>query len=87
MLSVGASDPIVVSGARFKPNERVTLRFVVLGRPLVKVVKTSFTGRLVARFQQDVPECTGFTVSAIGNRGSRVLFREIPPPCGIVIQP
>ena len=86
-LSVSTAGAVAVSGARFKPNERVTLRLVVLGRPLVKVVKTSSAGRLAVRFLQEVPECTPFTVSAIGNRGSRVLFREIPPPCGIVIQP
>ena len=86
-LTVTTPGAVVVSGARFKANERVTLRLVVLGQPLVKVVRTTVAGRLSARFLQDVPECTTFSISAVGNRGSRVLFREIPPPCGIVIQP
>ena len=86
-LTVATPGAVVVSGTRFRPNERVTLRLVVLGQPLVKVVRTTVSGRLDARFLQGVPACTPFTVSAVGNRGSRVLLREIPPPCGIVIQP
>jgi hypothetical protein len=80
-------EAMVISGARFKANELVTLRLVVLGRTTVKTVRTTRVGRLTARFSDRVPECSGFTVSAVGNRGSRVLFRELPPPCGIVIQP
>ena len=86
-LTVTTPGAVVVSGTRFRSNERVTLRLVLLGQPLVKIVKTTTAGRLTARFLQDVPECTTFSISAVGNRGSRVLFREIPPPCGIVIQP
>ena len=86
-LSVATPGVVTIAGTRFKPNERVTLRLSGLGQPRVKIVVTSAGGRLSARFLQDVPDCTPFTVSAIGNRGSRVSFREIPPPCGIVIQP
>jgi hypothetical protein len=86
-LTVTASGPVVVSGARFKPRERVTLRFVVSGEPSLRVVRASAAGRLVARFLRSVPDCEGFTLSAVGSRGSRVFYREIPPPCGIVIQP
>jgi propanediol dehydratase small subunit len=86
-LAVATSGPVIVSGTRFKPNERVTLRLVLGGQSLVNVVRTTAAGRLIARFVRGVPDCEGFTVSAVGNRGSRVMFRQIPPPCGIVIQP
>jgi hypothetical protein len=86
-LTVSAPGPLVVSGTRFRPYERVTLRFVVNGELSLKVVRASAAGRLVARFLRGVPDCEGFTVSAVGSRGSRVLVRQLPPPCGIVIQP
>jgi hypothetical protein len=86
-LTVSVPGAVVVSGARFRPHERVTLRFVVYGEPSLKVVRASAAGRLAARFLRGVPECEGFTVSAVGSRGSRVFFRQLPPPCGIVIQP
>ena len=86
-LTVSAPGPVVVSGARFRPFERVTLRFLVGGERSLKVVRASAAGRIAARFLRGVPECEGFTVSAVGNRGSRVLVRQLPPPCGIVIQP
>ena len=86
-LSVTVPGPIVISGARFEPNERVTLRLVVFGRPSVKVVRSTAGGRLSARFLRGVPDCEGFTITATGNRGSRVTFRQLPPSCGIVIQP
>jgi len=87
VLNVTTPGSLVVSGARFRANERVMLSLMVLGQPRVKVVRTSAVGRLVARFQQEVPDCTSFTISAVGNRGSRALLRVIPPTCGIVIQP
>jgi hypothetical protein len=83
---VGASD-VVISGTHFRPNERVTLRFVALGVPSVKVVRSTRAGRLVTRLARAVPHCEGYTISAVGSRGSRVFHRELPPPCGIVIQP
>ena len=86
-LTVSAPGPVVVSGARFRPFERVTLRFVVSGEPSLKVVRASAAGRIVARFLQGVPDCEAFSLSAVGNRGSRAFYRQLPPPCGIVIQP
>ena len=77
----------MISGTRFKPNERVTLRFVAVGQPSVKIVRSTPGGRLTARFLRTMSECDGFTISATGNRGSRALYRQMPPPCGIVIQP
>jgi hypothetical protein len=87
MLRIVGTSEVVISGAHFRPNERVTLRFVALGVPSVKVVRSTRAGRLVARIARTVPDCEGYTISAVGSRGSRVFHRELPPPCGIVIQP
>jgi hypothetical protein len=89
VLSLRVTEPqsVVISGTRFRANERVTLRLVAQGQPMVKVVRTTATGRLSARFAGVQPECEPLSVSAVGSRGSRVLFRQIPPPCGIAIQP
>ena len=86
-LTVRAPGLVLVSGERFRPFERVTLRFVAGGERSLKVVRASAAGRIVARFLRDVPHCEAFTVSAVGSRGSRVFYRQPPPPCGIVIQP
>ena len=53
VLSVSVQGPIVISGTRFKPNERVTLRFVAVGRPSVKIVRSTPGGRLTARLPAD----------------------------------
>ena len=37
-LTVTVPGAVVVSGARFRPHERVTLRFVVNGEPSLKVI-------------------------------------------------
>ena len=92
-LSMVGSGPVVVTGIRFLPRERVTLRLWTGQQRLSRAVVASPAGKLVARFAGEItaPQCVGFVVSvqAIGARGSRAVARryEIPPPCGVAPQP
>ena len=92
-LSMFGSSPVVVTGIRFLPRERVTLRLWTGQQRLSRAVVATRAGKLVVRFAGEIaaPRCGGFVVSvqAIGARGSRAVARryEIPPPCGVAPQP
>jgi hypothetical protein len=83
-----AETPLTVAGRGFLRGERVTLRTAFAGRSYLRVVRANALGRFVARFGAS-PECSPFAISAIGRSGRAAVFRriEIPPPCGVVIQP
>ena len=93
-LAIAGSGPITVTGSRFVPLERVTVRLALGGQAkLSRVVIANRLGKLVVRFAGELSttECGGFivTAQAIGARGSSAVVRrlEIPPPCGIAPQP
>ncbi len=77
--------PLEVQGLAFKPGERVT---VVLRTDVQRVRRVSAdrAGRFAAEFLDvRVDRCSGFTVTAVGNRGSRAALRsrdlfECPQP-------
>jgi hypothetical protein len=54
-----------------------------------RTVRSTATGRFVAVFAEEISDCAGFTVTAVGARGSRATLRRlIPPPgCGVEPQP
>ena len=92
-LTITGTGPVTVTGVRFLPRERVTVRLSVAGQGLSRGAIASPAGRVVVRFAVDMPtpECGGLVVSAraTGARGSTAFVRrfEIPPPCGIAPQP
>jgi hypothetical protein len=88
-VTVVDDSPVVVIGRGFARAERVTLRALVEGRRYSRVVRAGPTGRFKARFETVSAKCRALQVSAVGRTGRTAAFRrfEIPPPCGIVIQP
>jgi len=75
--------PVVIRGTRFLPQESVTVRVVVRGGPrYAKIVRAGTGGRWTARFRANLGQCDSFFVRAVGQRGSRAAYTELPPPCG-----
>jgi hypothetical protein len=75
--------PVVVRGTQFVAQESVTVRVVVRGGPrYVKTVRAGAGGRWTARFRAaSLGQCDSFLVRAVGERGSRAAYTELPPPC------
>ena len=68
VLRVRAVQPVVVDGARFKPLERVT---VTLDRVLARHVRAGTGGTFRATFRGAViSPCDGYSVTAVGSKGS-----------------
>jgi hypothetical protein len=89
-LSIVDPSPLTVVGHGFLRGERVTVSFVGAGAVRRKVAVANRFGRLTARWADAVlPECSPYSVTATGARGSHATQRkiQIPPACGIVIQP
>ena len=84
-LRVLDEHPVTVAGTGFGARERVVVRVAPTSEPAYsKVVRATITGRFTAVFvERSVPECAGYTITAVGGMGSRAKFRELPPPCGI----
>ena len=89
-IAVVDPDPLAIAGRGFFARERVTLRVTREGAVYRKVVTANRLGRLSAEWATlELPECTPYTVTATGARGSTASVRRIriPPACGIVLQP
>ena len=89
-IAVVDPDPLAIAGRGFFARERVTLRVTREGAVFRKVVTANRLGRLSAEWATlELPECTPYTVTATGARGSTASVRRIriPPACGIVLQP
>jgi hypothetical protein len=79
-LRISATAPLVVQGKAFQANEKVTLLLNV-GKPLRAVVRTGSLGGFRYTFSYRLPRCTGVSIQAIGNRGSRASFSLDTPDC------
>jgi hypothetical protein len=83
--------PLTVAGRGFARSDRVTVRATVGNRSYVRVVRANAVGRFVVQLATPTAECSPapFAVSAVGRSGRSAAMRriEIPPPCGVVIQP
>jgi hypothetical protein len=79
-LRILRTAPLVVRGYHFKPAEHV--RVIVLAKTrLSRSTAANANGRLTVTFRAGaVDVCAGFTVRAIGARGSKA--RVISPPRG-----
>jgi len=72
---------LTLRGIGFKPGERVRITFVGKTRAVRKKTATA-RGSFVVRFAgADPNRCAGFTVTAIGNRGSRASFKRLRGDC------
>lgn len=90
LLSVLSPAPVVVTGARFAPRERVTVRVLVYGESqLGKVVLAGRRGGFSVSFPElTISGCKGYMVTAVGSKGSRARQRAfVAAPCGATPQP
>jgi hypothetical protein len=83
-VRVTHTDPVVVRGVSFQPGERVTVQFVIRGgERATRLVRAGVRGGFAATFASlSVTECDRFNVRALGWRGSRASYVQLPPPCG-----
>ena len=89
-IAVVDPDPLAISGRGFHAGERVSFRVTMKGVVYRKVVTATRYGRLSAQWATlELPECSPYTVTATGARGSSAMVRriQIPPACGMVLQP
>jgi hypothetical protein len=75
------ASPVAFRGSGFKAQERVRVS-VYAGVRTTKRVIAGVRGRFVVRFSNlDPNACTGFSAIAIGNEGSRAIFKRSPGVC------
>jgi hypothetical protein len=77
VVRVPDTTPFVVRGNSFKSREKVRVVAQVQGRR-VKTVRASATGVFTVRFPVSVDACTGYTVRAMGGKGSHAYLRHLP---------
>jgi hypothetical protein len=82
-LTVPSEHPFVVRASGFVAFERIRVT-VHAGGKFVRMLVATSRGTFLVRFRSaQTDSCTGYTVSAVGNKGSRAtlrLTRECPPP-------
>jgi hypothetical protein len=79
-LRVAHLAPLAVTGHGFKGREQVRLVLTARGATWKKAARAGSTGSFTASFPVRVGHCTGFTVQAIGSRGSRAILKRPPLP-------
>lgn len=84
VVRIADTDPLVVRGVRFQASERVTLRVAIRGGPQeTRLIRATPRGSFTATFASlRVTTCDAFSVRAVGWRGSRAGYVQLPPPCG-----
>lgn len=82
-LTIGAPDPLTISGAHFRAGEHVLVRAQVpKGADAARRITVGAAGRFVVVFRgEHLGACDAFLVSATGDRGSRAVFKFVPQ-CG-----
>src|SRR4051812_5554301 len=78
-LTVVTTTPLVVSGAQFRPNERVR----VTSSQVTRIVRTTAAGTFRASFGAAVvvDRCSAFRVVAVGARGDQAVLTRPRPLC------
>jgi hypothetical protein len=80
-LHIIESSRLTVRGTGFKAREHVTVSVVARSTARRRVV-ASPSGRFTVAFSGVSPnDCAGFSISAVGNRGSRASFKRAPGQC------
>ena len=81
VLRLVDTSPVTFRGAGFEADEHVRVLFTGTTRAVRRVV-ASAQGRFVVRFAgADANACTGFSATAVGDRGSRATFKRAPGQC------
>ncbi|MBA3243637.1 MAG: hypothetical protein H0T61_00470 [Actinobacteria bacterium] len=89
-LVLADRSPLTIAGRGFESGERIVVKVVGTGMERRRTIVADRLGRFTTRWAGAVlPECSPYTVSATGARGSRAMLRrvQIPPACGIAPQP
>jgi hypothetical protein len=80
-LRLGDESPLTVSGSGFRAQEHVRV-VAVSGKRAVRSVTAGAGGRFAVRFTgMSVNACRGVSVTAIGDRGSRAMYKRPPGQC------
>jgi len=80
-VRVADTSPFMVRGSRFEPAERVKVT-VFAKTTAVKTTQASSVGSFVVRFRGiDLGYCPAYSVSAVGNKGSRAAIKRRAPEC------
>ncbi len=79
-LRVVRTQPLVVEGRRFKPLERVRLTLATRSLTLQRTAGATRSGSFDVGFGVRLGPCLGFTLRAIGSRGSGALLKRPPLP-------
>jgi hypothetical protein len=83
-VRVADTNPVVVRGVNFGAGERITVQFVIRGgERATRLVRAGERGSFTATSSSlRVTQCDIFNVRALGWRGSRASYVQLPPPCG-----
>ena len=77
LIDVSTMKPFVVKGTHFERGEKVRVITMLKGKH-VRIVQATRKGTFSARFLRlKATFCSGYTVRAIGNKGSRASARRI----------
>ena len=82
--------PVHVTGTGFHGAEQVTVRVSLSsGATFARTAVATRSGRIAIRFLgHTMSPCDGYSLTAVGDAGSRVTKKiAVPPSCGVVVPP
>jgi hypothetical protein len=81
-LRLADSGPVVLRGAGFAAGEHVRVLVVAGTEHAAKRLTARPTGRFIVRFASlDANACAAFGATAIGDKGSRAIYKRAPGMC------
>jgi hypothetical protein len=88
-VRVTAMSPAAVHGTGFSAKERVVVTIRGASTVMRKSVISTAAGTFTARFGRALPAagCRGISVSAVGAKGERAVWKSAPPVCGTPLAP
>jgi hypothetical protein len=82
LLRLTDSQPVKLSGQRFRSAERVRVTVVTGKTRSSRLVRATSAGAFVATFTElSADRCSGLSAVAVGGRGSRATFKLVPLGC------
>jgi hypothetical protein len=76
------SSPVTLRGTGFRPDEHVRVVARIPSMATKRVTADSAGGFTVRFTGSAGTRCTGFSVTATGDKGSRASFTRLPEQCG-----
>lgn len=81
LLRIVDTDPVTLRGAGFRASERVTVVVRAGARARGRAVANAAGGFTLRLVGVDANACKGFSAVAVGNEGSRAVFKRAPGQC------